>query len=90
VIRGKTLDELLNLFKLRNMLGEEMHRIWVETTKIIAKEEQLSPERERRWKGYMVPFDKLSEDVKEMDREMADRIIEVLKRYLYGLERRRF
>jgi len=85
--RFKTLDELLNFYRLRNMLGEAMHDIWVDTTKAIAKEEQLSLERMKRWQEYWVPFEKLSEDVKEMDRKLADKIIEVLKKYLVEVGR---
>jgi len=83
----KTIDELLNHFLFRNMVAEFMHEVWCEWSETIAKEEQLSPERMRRWRSYWVPFNQLDEEAQEIDRKYADRLLEVLKRYFIKISK---
>jgi hypothetical protein len=53
------------------------HEQWAEGfSKPIAKEELLSPERMCRWRRFWnTPYEQLPEDVKEMDRVWARRVI---------------
>jgi hypothetical protein len=42
---------------------------WADT--ILEEEDFISLERTRRWKKYLIPYDMLPDEVKEMDREWA-------------------
>ena len=76
-----TIKQLLNHFKFRNMVAEFMHDVWCDWSKTLAKEEQLSPDRMKRWKTLWIPFDQLDKETQEVDRKLADQFLEVLKRY---------
>ena len=64
--------------RLLEKIAEIEHEQWVSWSKAIAKQENLSPERLKRWKKYWVPYDELPEDVKEHDRKWARRVLEVI------------
>lgn len=81
MMKGRTVDQMLNHKLLRDMLAKTMHEIWVETTTILAQE-GLTPERLARWSKYWQPYIQLAEDVKEQDRLLADRIIKTLNEYI--------
>ena len=49
------------------------HQQWMEWSKSVADE--VSPERRARWEQYWVPYDRLPEDIKELDREWARKVI---------------
>lgn len=58
--------------KLIDKLAELEHRQWMQwAAKIMLEEPGLSPERRKRWEGFMVPYESLPEDWKEYDREWA-------------------
>jgi hypothetical protein len=59
---------------LREKLAEIAHEQWMFWASDVAST-GLSQERLARWKTYMIPYEKLSEEVKEYDRVWADRII---------------
>ncbi len=82
-----TLNQLINHFHFRNMVAKFMHDVWCEWSKTIAKEEQLSPDRMKRWKSQWIPFDQLDKETQEKDRKYADRLLEVLKRYFKEISR---
>lgn len=63
---------------LLEALAELEHKQWVEWSKNIAKKEKLSPERLERWKELWIPYEDLSEEMKEQDRKWARLVIEVL------------
>lgn len=49
------------------------HQQWTEWSKAVAGE--VSPERRARWEKYWIPYDQLPEDVKELDREWARKVL---------------
>lgn len=55
------------------------HEQWIEWSKNIAEKENISPECLLRWKKYWVPYNELSEDVKELDRVWARKILQELE-----------
>ena len=53
-------------------LAEIEHRQWIQWAKtLIEKEPGISQERRERWAKLMVPYDELTEEWKEYDREWA-------------------
>jgi len=56
------------------------HEQWAEWAKSILKSENISKEREERWGSLFVPYEELSEDMKEMDRKYARKVLKVLKK----------
>jgi hypothetical protein len=54
------------------------HEQWMAWSKAVASE--VSPERRARWEKYWVPYDQLPEDIKEIDREWARKVIREVKR----------
>lgn len=57
-------------------LAEIEHKQWMQwASKLMETEAALSPERLARWKRLMVPFDQLSEEWKEYDREWARHVL---------------
>lgn len=59
-------------------LAELEHEQWMEWSKAVADE--VSPERRARWGKYWVPYDQLSEEVKEQDRVWARKVIAVFEK----------
>jgi hypothetical protein len=62
---------------LLEQLAELEHEQWVAWSRAVA--EEVSPERQRRWQAYWVPYAGLPEEVKEEDRVWARKVLEVLK-----------
>jgi len=54
------------------------HEQWMLWAKTLMETEQISPERQRRWQKYMVPYVDLSEDVKEHDRRWARKVLVIV------------
>lgn len=55
------------------------HDQWVAWAQNIMETERgLSEERVLRWKQYFVPYEELTEEVKEHDRVWARKVIEVI------------
>ena len=54
------------------------HLQWVEWSKAIAEEENISPERLARWKKLWVSYSRLPDDQKEADRKYARRVLKHL------------
>ena len=61
--------------KLSKYVHEEM---WIKWAKTIADQENLSSDRIRRWENLYVPYEELSEEMKELDRKFAREILQVL------------
>jgi len=55
------------------------HEQWVEWAKNILETEDISAERSERWKDLFIPYDELSEEMKEADREYARKVLKALK-----------
>lgn len=64
--------------ELRERLAALEHEQWTRWTHTLAESEPLSAERLYGWNAQWVPYDELSEADKDLDREWADRVIEVL------------
>ena len=67
------------LFQMREELASLEHEQWIYWSKRIARVENISPERLGRWKKLWVPYDQLSEESKDQDREWADRVIQIMR-----------
>ena len=67
--------------KLIEELAGLEHKQWEEWSKDIAKKEDISKERLDRWKEYWVSYKKLDEDVKEDDREWAEKVLHIIEKY---------
>ncbi len=57
-------------------LEHEQWAHWAQT--LIDTEPSLSESRVERWKKYLVPYSELSEEVKNYDREWAERVVGIL------------
>ena len=63
--------------KISEFVHEEM---WCKWAKIMLEEEpNISEERRKRWEECFVPYDGLTEDMKDLDRGFAKRIVEMLE-----------
>lgn len=61
-------------------VSSEIHQMWMSWAKKIAVEEKnISKERIKRWeRECFLPYDNLSEEMKELDRKFARRIIKII------------
>lgn len=67
---------------LLEALARLSHQEWMEWSKAIAENECLSLNRMRRWQGDLwKPYDELTDDQKEQDRERARRMLEIVEDY---------
>ena len=64
--------------KLLEKLAELEHTQWIDWALNLMSQEELSVKRQQRWKKYMVPYEELSEEIKEQDREWAKKTIQIL------------
>lgn len=59
------------------VLAELEHEQWMSWARSVQHE--VSPVRYYRWQQYMRPYAQLPDDVKELDREWARRVLRVLQ-----------
>lgn len=68
--------------KTKNSLLEKLakleHMQWMNWAKNLIKTEQLSKERITKWEGYFIPYNELPEAIKELDRNYARKILEII------------
>lgn len=70
MIKDKTLLEKISAIE---------HDQWIAWAKTISETEpNISQERKDRWAQYFVPYEELTEEVKEFDREWARKVLEVI------------
>ena len=62
--------------ELLERLAELEHEQWVAWSRAVAAE--VSAERRRRWQECWVPYAELPEEVKELDREWARKVLAAL------------
>jgi hypothetical protein len=62
---------------LLERLAELEHEQWVAWSKAVAPE--VAEERRRRWQEFYVPYARLPEDVKELDRVWARKVLKLLE-----------
>jgi hypothetical protein len=65
------MDKLLSL----ETMATRVHELWMEWASSIMITETLSSARVARWKALMIPYNELSEQEKEKDREVVKRVI---------------
>ena len=65
--------------ELLEELSKIEHDQWVEWSKSVSSE--VSDERKKRWQKYWVPYEDLSEDVKEQDRVYARKVLNAVDKY---------
>ena len=59
-------------------ISSEIHSMWMSWAKKIVQEENISKERIKRWeKECFLPYEELSEEMKELDRKFARKIITI-------------
>ena len=59
---------------LIELIAELEHEQWVSWANSLLNTESLSPERVERWNTCLVPYDELSEEMKEHDRKWARKV----------------
>jgi hypothetical protein len=64
--------------RLRERIADLEHEQWIEWSKELSIKEDLTKERVERWKKFWIPYEELSETVKEFDRKWADKTIMLL------------
>jgi len=65
--------------ELIETLAEFHHDTWVDWSREISREENISSERFGRWTKLWIPYSELTEEEKESDRILARKIILKLK-----------
>jgi hypothetical protein len=71
------LKEDILIEKIAGLVHEE----WAAWSKDIAKNENISQTRLKRWINMWVPYSELNEKVKEEDRKWAREILETIKEH---------
>jgi len=71
----------------KEVLAQLAHRLWTHWSQHIAEEEDISQERIDRWEQLWIPFDDLSKEMQEKDRELVERFLDEKPDYAQGGER---
>ena len=66
--------------ELLEKIAAVQHDAWTAWSKAVASE--VKEERRARWQEAWVPYDQLDEGVKDLDREWAEEVMEVIEPYL--------
>lgn len=66
--------------ELREDLAALEHEQWATWAEAVLDE--VGSDRQERWQPYFVPYEELSESVKDDDREWADEVLTILHRFL--------
>ncbi|NMH88970.1 hypothetical protein [Flavivirga algicola] len=67
--------------ELLEILAELEHIQWTNWAKNLIKRESLSIETIERWESYFVPYKNLPENIKELDRDYARKVMSALKHF---------
>jgi len=65
--------------KLIEKLAALEHEQWMEWAKNILETEDISEERAEQWKALFISYDKLDEEMKELDREWARKVLAIIE-----------
>lgn len=58
-----------------------IHDLWMGWAKILLESEPwITKERKERWESCFVPYEQLSEEMKDLDRKFAKIILECIKK----------
>ena len=63
---------------LRDRLADLEHEQWMSWAKSILTTEQISAKRKERWVKCFIPYDELSDEMKEHDLVWADRVLAIV------------
>lgn len=69
----------MNQKELIEKLAELEHEQWMVWSQDIASKELLTYKRLERWKRLWIPFQELSEEMKDQDRKWAKKVLEIIK-----------
>ena len=64
--------------QLLEQLAELEHQQWMDWAQALMRKEKLSKETVEKWNSYFVPYHQLSEEIKELDRVYARKVISVI------------
>lgn len=64
---------------LLEQLAELEHQQWMSWAKHLMATEQLATATVKRWQSYFVPYAQLPEDIKELDRNYARKVLTLLQ-----------
>lgn len=68
--------------ELIEKISDLEHEQWWSWAKDILKTEDITEEREKRWKEECFkPYDDLTEEMKDFDREWAEKVLKIVKKY---------
>lgn len=67
---------------LSEFVHSEMWEKWAK--EILSSEPVISEERQERWESCFVPYEQLTEEMKELDRDFARRILSLLDTFEHG------
>lgn len=73
---------------LKEELAALEHEQWMTWAADLMATENLSQKRLDRWKPFMVPYEQLSEKVKEYDRRWAEKIWSIVERHIQSSEQK--
>ena len=65
--------------KLLEKISELVHDIWVDWSRELSVSEHLSSKRLRRWGKCWVPYKELSPELKNLDRDIAKRFLDIIE-----------
>ena len=65
--------------ELIERLAELEHEQWINWSKNIVESESISEKRKRRWQKLWCPYNELSEEMKNLDREWARKVVAIIK-----------
>jgi len=63
---------------LLEKLAELEHIQWMNWTKNVLENEKISKTTIQRWKGYLIPYNELPEEIKELDRNYARKVLNII------------
>lgn len=63
---------------LLEILASLEHKQWIDWSKQLVKEENISEERVKRWEKYWIPYNNLPEEIKDLDRKYAKKVINII------------
>ena len=68
--------------ELLEKLSALEHEQWMSWAKHILENEKISEETKKRWKADFLPYQNLSEEVKQQDRPFAQKSLELFEKFL--------
>ena len=73
--------KIKNFNKLRERLADLIHQEWVSWAKLLIQRKEVSMVTIHRWKEYLCDYKDLPEEIKNMNRIWADKVLELMKKW---------